>query len=78
MSKKSRQRNKKILAAIGIGLGAAAMASRKPKQSDVSQDSVEEVEIDLRLIQLKKTQLLLLQKLFKTINLQNLKKIQPQ
>jgi hypothetical protein len=27
MSKKSRQRNKKILAAIGIGLGAAAMAS---------------------------------------------------
>ena len=39
MSKKSRKRNKKILAAIGIGLGAAAMASRKPKQSDVSQDS---------------------------------------
>jgi hypothetical protein len=31
MSKKSRQRNKKILAAIGIGLGAAAMvANRKP------------------------------------------------
>jgi hypothetical protein len=29
MSKKSRQRNKKILAAIGIGLGAAAMASKK-------------------------------------------------
>ena len=28
MSKKSRKRNKKILAAIGIGLGAAAMASR--------------------------------------------------
>jgi len=39
MSRKSRKRNKKILAAIGIGLGAAAMASRKPKQSDVSQDS---------------------------------------
>jgi len=39
MSKKSRKRNKKILAAIGIGLGAAALASRKPKQSDVSQDS---------------------------------------
>ena len=39
MSKKSRRRNKKILAAIGIGLGAAALASRKPKQSDVSQDS---------------------------------------
>jgi hypothetical protein len=29
MSKKSRQRNKKILAAIGIGLGAAAMASKR-------------------------------------------------
>ena len=28
MSKKSRKRNKKILAAIGLGLGAAAMASR--------------------------------------------------
>ena len=39
MSKKSRKRNKKILAAIGIGLGVAALASRKPKQSDVSQDS---------------------------------------
>ena len=33
MSKKSRKRNKKILAAIGIGLGAAALASRK-KASD--------------------------------------------
>ena len=39
MSKKSRKRNKKILAAIGIGLGAAALASRKPKKSGVSQDS---------------------------------------
>ena len=29
MSKKSRKRNKKILAAIGIGLGAAAMASKR-------------------------------------------------
>jgi len=28
MSKKSRKRNKKILAAIGIGLGAAALAKR--------------------------------------------------
>jgi hypothetical protein len=28
MSKKSRKRNKKILAAIGIGLGAAALSSR--------------------------------------------------
>ena len=33
MSKKSRKRNKKILAAIGIGLGAAALSSRK-KASD--------------------------------------------
>ena len=39
MSKKSRKRNKKILAAIGLGLGAVALANRKPKQSDVSQDS---------------------------------------
>ena len=29
MSKKSRKRNKKILAAIGLGLGAAALASKK-------------------------------------------------
>ena len=35
MSKKSRKRNKKILAAIGIGLGAAALASRK-KKSDLA------------------------------------------
>ena len=33
MSKKSRKRNKKILAAIGLGLGAAALSSRK-KASD--------------------------------------------
>jgi hypothetical protein len=33
MSKKSRQRNKKILAAIGIGLGAAAMASKRKSDS---------------------------------------------
>jgi len=39
MSKKSRKRNKKILAAIGLGLGAMALSNRKPKQSDVSQDS---------------------------------------
>jgi hypothetical protein len=32
MSKKSRQRNKKILAAIGIGLGAAAMASKRKSE----------------------------------------------
>jgi len=37
MSKKSRKRNKKILAAIGIGLGAAALASRKKgNAADVS------------------------------------------
>ena len=35
MSKKSRKRNKKILAAIGIGLGAAALASWK-KKSDLA------------------------------------------
>jgi hypothetical protein len=34
MSKKSRQRNKKILAAIGIGLGAAAMASKRKSDSE--------------------------------------------
>ena len=39
MSKKSRKRNKKILAAIGIGLGAAALASRKPKQSSTEENS---------------------------------------
>ena len=42
MSKKSRKRNKKILAAIGIGLGAAALASKKKAsdaQSKISVDS---------------------------------------
>ena len=33
MSKKSRRRNKKILAAIGIGLGAAALAKNKRDKS---------------------------------------------
>ena len=33
MSKKSRKRNKKILAAIGLGLGAAALASKKRNAS---------------------------------------------
>ena len=46
MSKKSRKRNKKILAAIGIGLGAAALASRKPKQSDVSSDNLKRPSIE--------------------------------
>ena len=36
MSKKSRKRNKKILAAIGIGLGAAALASRKKRDAVIS------------------------------------------
>ena len=35
MSKKSRKRNKKILAAIGLGLGAVALANRK-KKSDLA------------------------------------------
>ena len=33
MSKKSRKRNKKILAAIGLGLGAAATGIKKRKQT---------------------------------------------
>ena len=39
MSKKSRKRNKKILAAIGIGLGAAALASRKNKSDLASTEN---------------------------------------
>ena len=38
MSKKSRQRNKKILAAIGIGLGAAAMASKRKSDLAGTED----------------------------------------
>jgi len=38
MSKKSRRRNKKILAAIGIGLGAAALASKRKKQLASTED----------------------------------------
>ena len=38
MSKKSRKRNKKILAAIGLGLGAAAMASRKKADLASTED----------------------------------------
>ena len=38
MSKKSRKRNKKILAAIGIGLGAAALASKKNKSDLASTE----------------------------------------
>ena len=46
MSKKSRRRNKKLLALAGIiGLGTA-MANRKPKQSDVSSDNLKRPRID--------------------------------
>ena len=38
MSAKSRKRNKRLLALAGLA-GAVAMSNRKPKQSDVSQDS---------------------------------------
>jgi len=38
MSKKSRKRNKKILAAIGLGLGAAAMASKKKADLASTED----------------------------------------
>ena len=38
MSKKSRKRNKKILAAIGIGLGAAALASKRKKDANVEMN----------------------------------------
>ena len=38
MSKKSRKRNKKILAAIGIGLGAAAMASKRKSALGSTED----------------------------------------
>ena len=37
MSKKSRKRNKKILAAIGIGLGAAALASRNKRNEGIDK-----------------------------------------
>ena len=42
MSKKSRKRNKKILAAIGIGLGAAALASKRNKSIDKGIKSAED------------------------------------
>jgi len=41
MSKKSRKRNKKILAAIGIGLGAAALASKKRNASIADNENKE-------------------------------------
>ena len=42
MSKKSRKRNKKILAAIGIGLGAAALASKRNKSINKGIKSAED------------------------------------
>jgi hypothetical protein len=38
MSKKSRKRNKKILAAIGIGLGTAALASKRKADLASTED----------------------------------------
>jgi hypothetical protein len=38
MSKKSRRRNKALLAIAGLA-GAAALANRKPKQSSTEEDS---------------------------------------
>jgi hypothetical protein len=38
MSKKSRQRNKALLAIAGLA-GAAALANRKPKQSSTEENS---------------------------------------
>ena len=42
MSKKSRKRNKKILAAIGIGLGAAALASRNKRNASIQANETKE------------------------------------
>ena len=42
MSKKSRKRNKKILAAIGIGLGAAALASKKKRNASIQANETKE------------------------------------
>ena len=42
MSKKSRRRNKKILAAIGIGLGAAALASRNKRNASIQANETKE------------------------------------
>ena len=42
MSKKSRKRNKKILAAIGIGLGAAALASKNKRNASIQANETKE------------------------------------
>ena len=46
MSKKSRKRNKKILAAIGIGLGAAALASKK-RNTSIQANEAKEAGFDI-------------------------------
>ena len=46
MSKKSRKRNKKILAAIGIGLGAAALASKK-RNTSIQANETKEAGFDI-------------------------------
>ena len=45
MSKKSRRRNKALLAIAGLA-GATALANRKPKQSDVSSDNLKRPRIE--------------------------------
>ena len=45
MSKKSRRRNKVLLALAGLA-GATALANRKPKQSDVSSDNLKRPRIE--------------------------------
>ena len=47
MSKKSRKRNKKILAAIGIGLGAAALASKKKRNASIQTNEAKESGFDI-------------------------------
>ena len=54
MSKKSRKRNKKILAAIGIGLGAAALASRNKRNKSIDK-GIKSAEDDSGSDMLKKT-----------------------
>jgi len=47
MSKKSRKRNKKILAAIGIGLGAAALASKNKRNASIQANETKEAGFDI-------------------------------
>ena len=57
MSKKSRKRNKKILAAIGIGLGAAALASKKRNATETNNPvgGVDQIAADAKKTTPKKT-----------------------